>query len=102
MWSVHLQIRQEAACLVERLLLESPRFPALKQHQVKLTPEERAAAMKAGAVWHHGPQGEPTCAVWKSVVKGKPWYVVNTHRCGQVKPTLKGAIRAFSFVKTTA
>lgn len=91
-----------ARCLVENLLCEAPTMKTLKKHKVKLEPEERERAMKAGAVWHHGPGGEKSCAVWKAVVNGKTWYGCNTHRCYQVKPTLAGAIRAFDFVKTTS
>ena len=58
--------------------------------------------MSRGAVWHHGPNGEETPAVWKSVVDGKTWYICNTHRAAQIKPTLKGAINAYKFIETTA
>lgn len=75
----------------------------LKKRKVPLTPEEREQVMKAGAVWHHGPSGEETPAVWKTTdSQGKTLYVCNTHRAGQVKPTLKGAIKAYDFIKTTA
>lgn len=65
---------------------------------------ERAKVMSADAVWHHGPNGEPTPAVWKSVDKtGKVTYVTNTHRAWRSRPTLRGAINTFhSFIKTTA
>lgn len=95
-------LRALAECLVENLLCEAPTMKSLKKGKVKLDPEERTQAMDAGAVWHHGPNGEPTCAVWKSVVNGKTWYGCNTHRCYQAKPTLRGAISAFKFVKTTS
>ena len=88
--------------LDESLIAESPEIKTLKKNQVKLEPEEREQAMKAGAVWHPGNHEDPTCAIKKAVVKGKTWYWCNTHRAGQVRPTLKGAIRAFDFVKTTA
>jgi hypothetical protein len=95
-------LRRESADRIVSMLLESPQFSTLKKHKVKLTPEEREQAMKAGAVWHNGSGGEPSCAIWKAVVNGKTWYGCNTHRTVQVKATLKGAIRAFDFVKTTA
>ena len=38
----------------------------LKDERINLTPEEREEVMKADAVWHHGPNGEETPAVWKS------------------------------------
>lgn len=38
-------------------LLEGPRFGTLKKGKVRLEPEERERAMKAGAVWHRGNQG---------------------------------------------
>lgn len=84
--------------------MECPRMDTLKAGKVKLTDEEREQVMKAGAVWHHNAVGQekPTPGVWKSVVRGKTWYVCNTHRAGTAKPTLKGAIKAFDFIKTTS
>jgi hypothetical protein len=83
-------------------LVESPEIATLKKSARPLDPEERAQVMKAGAVWHHGPSGQATPAVRKAIVKGKTWYWCATHRAGRVKPTLKGAIKAFDFVKTTS
>ena len=88
--------------LDQTFLLESPNQDTLKKNKTPLTDEERTEVMKRGAVWHHGPNGEKTPAVWKAVVKGKTWYCCNTHRAIQIKPTLKGAIKAFEFIKTTA
>jgi len=85
-----------------KLLSESPVMKTLKKNKKPLTDEERQLVMSADATWHHGPNGEKTPAVWKSEVKGKMWYVCNTHRAMQVKPTIKGAIAAFKFIKTTA
>lgn len=76
-------------------LVESPQMDTLKKNKVKITDEERNQIMKAKAVWHHGPNGEETPAVWKSVVDGKTWYVTNTHRCYAAKKTLKAAINAY-------
>ena len=84
------------------MILASPKIETLKKNKKKLTDEERDEVMKAGAVWHHGPDGEETPAVWKATVDGKDWYCCNTHRAGEVKPTLKGAIKAFEFIKTTS
>ena len=80
---------------IDNLFEKGPELKTLKDNKVKLEPEEREEAIKAGAVWHHGPNGEPTCAIWKAVVNGKTWYGCNTHRCYQVKSTLKAAIRAY-------
>jgi hypothetical protein len=93
---------KEAEIVEGILLTESPEIETLKKNQRSLDPDERVQVMKAGAVWHHGPDGEASPAVKKAVVKGKTWYWCNTHRAGQVRPTLKGAIRAFDFVKTTS
>jgi predicted nucleotidyltransferase len=84
------------------LLLESPQVKTLKANKKPLTDEERSQVMQAKAVWHHSPSGEETPAVWKAMVKGKTWYCCNTHRAIQINPTLKGAIKAFEFIKTTA
>jgi len=70
-------------------------MPTLKSHKEPLTSEERSEVMQAGATWHHGPGGGATPAVWKAVVNGRTWYVTDTHRCYQAKPTLKGAIHAY-------
>lgn len=80
----------------------SPDMKTLKKHKVKLTDEERAQVMRAGAVWHMGGQDKPSAAVWKSEVNGRTWFVCNTHRAMASKPTLRGAIEAFKFIKTTS
>lgn len=80
----------------------SPKMKALKANRTELDDAERKEVMRRGAVWHHGKNGKPTPAVWKSEIRGRTYYVCNTHRAAQVKPTLKGAIRAFDFIKTTS
>lgn len=79
-------------------------YKALKKNKVPLTDEERATVMKADAVWHHGPNGEATPAVWKGKKKsGEVVYVTNTHRLYQTAPSLKGAINKYhTVVKATA
>jgi len=79
-----------------------PKMKALKKGRRSLDPEERKLVMDRGAVWQNGPGHEMSPAVWKSVVDGKTWYVCNTHRAMNVSPTLKGAIRNYDFIKTTA
>lgn len=80
-----------------------PPFKDLKSGQVKLTDAERSEVMKKKAVWHHGPKGAASPAVWKSIVDGKTYFVTNTHRAYNVRPTLAGAIgRYHSFIKGTA
>jgi hypothetical protein len=83
-------------------LFESPEIETLKKNQRPLDPEERAQVMKAGAVWHMGKDGAASPAVRKAVVNGKTWYWCATHRAGQVRSTLKAAIKAFAFIETTA
>lgn len=79
-------------------------FARLKANRKPLADDERAEVMKAKAVWHHGPGGEATPAVWKSVdADGTVTYVTNTHRAYNTATTLKGAIRRFhDFIKGTA
>jgi len=81
---------------------KSPKMKALKDNRVELEPRERKEVMRRKAVWHHGKDGKETPAVWKAVVRGKTYYVCNTHRAAAVKPTLKAAIRSFDFIKTTS
>jgi len=75
----------------------SPKMKALKKGRTALSEPERREVMRRKAVWDDGHPG-----VWKSRVNGKTYYVCNTHRAAEVKPTLKGAIRAFDFIKTTS
>lgn len=75
----------------------SPNMRALKKGRRTLSAEERREVLRRGACWD---DGRP--AVWKSTVNGKTYYVCNTHRAAQVKPTLKGAIKGFAFIKTTS
>ena len=81
---------------------KGPKMETLKKNRSVLTDEERKEIMDGGAIWHHGPNGKETPAVWKSIVDGKTWYVCNTHRAYQCKSTLKGAINAYDFIETTA
>ncbi len=80
---------------------KGPNMETLKKNKKPLTEEERKKVMEKGAVWHHGPNGEETPAVWKSVVNGKEWFVCKTYRAYQCKPTLKGAIKSYEFIETT-
>lgn len=92
----------DAVNLPEPVEEGGPKMKTLKLNRVELDDDERKQVMRRGAVWHHGPQGKPSPAVWKSEIRGKTYYVCNTHRAAAVKPTLKGAIRAFDFIKTTS
>ena len=75
----------------------------LEKNKKPLSDEERKQVMDADAIWHHGPGGAPSPAVWKAVVDGKEWFVTNTHRAFQSRPTLKGAISIYhSFIKSTS
>jgi hypothetical protein len=80
-------------------------FQVLKDNKVPLSDEERQVVMDRKAVWHHGPNGEETPAVWKSINKktGKTFFVTNTHRVFNFRPTLSDAIsRYHKFIKGTA
>lgn len=76
----------------------------LKENRMSLSEEERDICLKEKAVWHHGPNGEESPAVWKSKdSKGNVIYVTNTHRAYQTSDTLKGCINKFhDFIKSTA
>ena len=89
---------------IYRLAKRKSSMEVLKENKIPLTKEERAKVMKAKAVWHHGPNGEETPAVWKSKnSKGEITYVTNTHRAYQTAPTVEGAIGKYhSFIKSTA
>lgn len=80
------------------------KFDRLKDNRKPLTAAEHAKVMKAKAVWHHGPNGEETPAVWKSVGSdGETIFVTNTHRAYNTAPTVDGAIKRFhDFIKGTA
>jgi hypothetical protein len=82
--------------IVEDLLTESPKVETLKKHKRPLSPEEQAkvAAVKL-------PHGD--CATfWKAEHEGKTWYVVHTHRAGQVRPSLKSALAVYPKIASTA
>jgi hypothetical protein len=86
------------------LLYEATEFDALENNKCELSPEERTEVMDAKAVWHHGPGGAESPAVWKSVNKdGEVTYVTHTHRAYNTAKTLKGAINRYhKFIKSTA
>ena len=89
----------------ENILFESKNdFQILQDNKIPLTPEERDEVMKSKAIWHHGPNGAPSPAIWKSKNKnGKITYVTHTHRAYNIATTLKGAINRFhKFIKGTA
>lgn len=86
-------------------LAKKLRYKDYDKHRTPLTPEERSLVMERKAIWHHGPDGAPSPAVWKSVnpKTGKTTYITNTHRAMNTAPTLKGAIgRYHKFIKGTA
>ena len=82
----------------------------LKKYRVELTRDEFNEIMDRKAVWHHGPNGEETPAVWKAQDLSDPksckvsfLYVTDTHRAFMTSPTLKGAIRNYhKVIKGTA
>lgn len=80
-------------------------FDNLQKNKVALTDKERAEVMKRKAIWHHGPKGKPSPAVWKSVnpKSKKTTYITHTHRAYNTATTLKGAINRYhKFIKGTA
>lgn len=103
---------KEIRMMIRQQFLEESRkskakskFKKLEDNKIPLTDEERKKVMDADAVWHHGLDGAPSPAVWKSKDKktGKITYITNTHRAYQARPTLKGAISIYhSFIKGTS
>lgn len=90
---------------LSEILLEGTDFASLKKNKVPLTSEEREECLSKKAVWHHGPKGAPSPAVWKSVNPrtNKTTFITNTHRAYNTAPTLKGAINRYhDFIKGTA
>jgi hypothetical protein len=81
---------------------KTPEFKILKKHRIQLDDDERAKVMKAGAIWHHGPNGEPSPAIWKSKINGKIWYICNTHRCMAAKTTLDAILKEWPAVEDSA
>ena len=78
------------------------KFKDIKKHKVPLEPEERAEVFKRKAVWHFN-GGGPSSAIWKAnMPDGKTIYGCNTHRAMQYRPTLKGALAKWPFIKSTA
>ena len=85
------------------ILFESPNYDTIKKNKKVLTDEERKKVMDAGAIWHHGPGGKPSPAVWKGTDgNGKMWYVCNTHRACAIEETLAKAIKKYDFIESTA
>lgn len=84
------------------LMKSGYKMKTLLTNKVKLTPEERKEAMDRGAKWNRAPHGESVCGIWKAKHKNGFVYGCNTHRAGLVAKTLKGAIKNFEFIKTTA
>jgi len=81
-----------------RFVDEKVRVPAmnvLKRGKVRLSDDERSEVMDRKAVWHHGPNGEETPAVWKSEVGDATWFVTNTHRAYNARLSLDGACSAY-------
>lgn len=107
-WVKYVDKKLNAESFIRECILDviyeskGPKFATLKKNKKPLSSEERKIVMDAGAVWHHGINGEESPAIMKSVIDGKTWYSCHTHRAYQVRPTLKGAIQSFKFIKTTA
>ena len=80
-------------------------YDTLKKHKKPLSDEERDECMDREAIWHHGPNGAPSPAVWKSVCpkSGKTTFITNTHRAWNTATTMKGAIKRYhDFIKSTS
>ena len=102
MAAINEQMRAKIASSI--IKTAASKFKQLQANKQPLTEQEHAEVMASKAVWHHGPNGEETPAVWKSVDKsGNITYVTHTHRAYNIAPSLKGAIgRYHKFIKGTA
>jgi len=73
-------------------------YDTLNKNKVNLTKEEREKVKKLKAEW-----SDDRSAIFKSIVKGKPYYVTHTHRAFQYSPKLETACNMFhNFIKSTA
>jgi hypothetical protein len=99
-----LNVEMLPEVLTESAKNRKSHLSVLKGNRIPLTDEEREKVMKAGAVWHHGPNGEKSPGVWKSKNPntGEIRYVCATHRAYQDEKTLDAAIKSFEFIKETA
>jgi len=84
------------------ILIEA-NLETLKKNKVVLSDEERTKVMDAGAIWHHGPNGAPSPAIWKGKdSKGKMWYACNTHRACAIEDSLSKAIKEYPSIEASA
>ena len=84
-------------------LFEYYKYSDLRDRKIPLEPEERQEAMDRGCVWHFNGPDKPVCAIWKAKTKsGDIVFGSSTHRAMSVKKTLKGAIGAFPFIRSTS
>ncbi len=103
-----LEESQSFLSMIQEKKGKSPKYETLRNNQVPLTDEEASEVRERNAIWnmHSGTaknrKTRKELAVWKSVVQGETYYICNTHRAMHVGKTLKSAINAFAFIKTTA
>lgn len=106
--NVATKFRQSKKNIVEgtfaSFLYEATEFKELQKNKKPLTDDERSEVMSQKAVWHHGPNGSETPAVWKSEDSdGNVVYVTHTHRAFNTAKTLSSAIDKYhNFIKGTA
>jgi len=105
-----INIKQKTTKIIEKTLKDfclresHLDFEKLKENKKTLTDDERKLCIDKKAMWHNGPKGQATPAVWKSIdEKGNVTFVTNTHRAFNTAKTLEGAIERFhKFIKGTA
>jgi hypothetical protein len=100
-----------------KLATENLSLKDLQEYRIEMTKAELDEVFKKKAVWHHGPNGEETPAIWKSLdvhgaikragnhktPKAEFLYVTNTHRALRTARTLDKAIKLYHrFIKRTA
>lgn len=84
--------------VTQKLARRGYTYDKLAENKKPLSEEERSKVHNLKAEWSDG-----RSAIFKSVIKGKNYYVTYTHRAFQYSPKLETACKMFhEFIKDTA